>query len=178
MQTHMTYSFLSLIRSFQHLPRCCFLQNHIMKLKSLRSMPDSGFRQNQTGCGMSLNLQSMLTIKAEILEFGCTPDILRNSKLRSAIGWPWPINPILHEGGHIVPTHIDDCMCCFCGCSKSANLSWLCSFQHLPTPIDAIFEKIEKFLQKSNFTVLTPLEKISKNLKKMFSYKTNHTFSM
>ena len=31
---------------------------------------------------------------------------------------PSTINPILHEGGHIVPTHVDDLLCCSCRCSK------------------------------------------------------------
>ena len=48
----------------------------------------------------------------------------------------------------------------------------LCYLQHLPSPIEAIFEKkiekLENLKKKSNFTVLTPLEKILKNKKKVF----------
>ena len=60
--------------------------------------------------------------------------------------WKFGIDiPILHKGGHIVLTHVNNCMCCFCGCSKWANFS--CFFQYLPSPINAIFEKKMKELK-------------------------------
>ena len=58
------------------------------------------------------------------------------------------VRPILHKEGHFVPTHVDDSMCCFCGCPKWANFSWLCFFQHLPSPIDTVFEKKFEKIEK------------------------------
>ena len=82
------------------------------------------------------------------------------------------VNPILHEGGHIVPTHVDDLLCCFCECSKWAHFSWLYFLQHLLSPIEAIFEKkvYEQFekLKKWNLNVPTPLEKNMKKIKNGF----------
>ena len=90
------------------------------------------------------------------------------------------INPILHEGRHIVPSHVDNLLCCFCGCPKWAHFSWVCYLQHLPSPIEAIFkkkiEKIEK-LKRIKFYFSKTSGKISQKFLKNAFFTTDHALS-
>ena len=61
------------------------------------------------------------------------------------------INPILH-GGPNRPPLADDLSWFLRGCSKWAQISWVCFYQHLPRPIEAIFQKkILKFWKTEIF---------------------------
>ena len=51
------------------------------------------------------------------------------------------LNPILHGGWFTEPPLVDDLSWFLGGCSKWAQISWLCFFQHFPRPIEAIFQK-------------------------------------
>ena len=94
------------------------------------------------------------------------------------------LNPILHGGWFTEPPLVDDLSWFLGGCSKWAQISWLCFFQHFPRPIEAIFQKkiwnFEK-LKKSFSTVLTskgpPFEKKNSKLNFSIFLVTNHTFS-
>ena len=94
------------------------------------------------------------------------------------------INPILHEGGHFVPAHVDNPSWILSGSSNWAHISWLCSFQHFIGPIEAIFQK--KFFwkfQKIKKEILlmqnqrVPLWKKWKKIEKNKFFQENHTFS-
>ena len=90
------------------------------------------------------------------------------------------INPILHEGGHFVPAHVDNPSWILSGSSNWAHISWLCSFQHFIGPIEAIFQKkiFWKFqkIKKEILLMQNPLEKLEMNRKNWF-FQENHTFS-
>ena len=62
------------------------------------------------------------------------------------------LNPILHEGGHIVPTHLNYRSWIFSGCFKWADFSWLCLSPYLKGPYGAsfwiCFEKFWKIARK------------------------------
>ena len=93
------------------------------------------------------------------------------------------INPILHGGWFTEPPLVDDLSWFLSGCSKWAQISWLCFFQHFTSPIEAIFQK--KFWNfenwKKDFLIVStskgpPFEK--NFLKFFFSYffAINHIF--
>ena len=90
-------------------------------------------------------------------------------------------NPILHEGGHIVPTHVDNLLHCFWGCSKWAHFSWLCFLQYLPSRIEAIFEKKNlknlEILKKIKFCSYKTFGKNIEKKRKWLFLITNHNLS-
>ena len=94
------------------------------------------------------------------------------------------INPILHEGGHFVPAHVDNPSWIRSGSSNWAHISWLCSFQHFIGPIEAIFQKkffwkfqkIKKEILLMQNQRVPPLEKMDRNRKNDFFSRKSFFF--
>ena len=62
------------------------------------------------------------------------------------------LNPILHGGGGSKRPPLADYLSWFLGgCSKWAQISWLCFYQYLPRPIEAIFQKKILKIWKTKF---------------------------
>ena len=63
-------------------------------------------------------------------------------------------------GGSNWPPLADDLSWFLRGCSKWAQISWVCFYQHLPRPIEAIFQKkILKFWKTEIFFSTVPTSK-------------------
>ena len=94
------------------------------------------------------------------------------------------LNPILHGRGFTEPPLVDDLSWFLGGCSKWAQISWVCFSQHLPRPIEAIFQKKilkfwkteKKFFDHSDIKG-SPLWKKNFKIKFFHFLVTNHTFS-
>ena len=80
------------------------------------------------------------------------------------------LNPILHGGWFTEPPLVDDLSWFLSGCSKWAQISWLCFFQHFPLPIESIFLKKLKFWKIRNFFLNFPTSKGPPFEKKNFKF--------
>ena len=89
---------------------------------------------------MTLQWQKVLTLSLTI----CTINLMNFSQTTTirckSFVKVW-LNPILHGGWFTEPPLVDDLSWFLSGCSKWAQISWLCFFQHFPCPIEAIFQK-------------------------------------
>ena len=88
------------------------------------------------------------------------------------------LNPILHGRGFTEPPLVDDLSWFLGGCSKWAQISWVCFSHHLPRPIEAIFQKkILKFWKTEKKIFNHSNIKGSPLWKKNFKIKFFHFFS-
>ena len=66
------------------------------------------------------------------------------------------VNPILHGAGHFVPRLVDYLVWLFGESPNLSHFSWLCFFQHLLCPIEAIFQKKKFEILKNRKNISRP----------------------